>query len=107
MNNLNKENFFDAMLEKYPKAMQDFRNWIDEYKFQVNWSSLFNEQEIRTDTYYHDIQAPKFHDLPYELQYGIIVKYCTEKFGEDESWIPMDIMRELFEGLLSDIDREA
>jgi hypothetical protein len=42
MENLTKENFWNALTEKYPEQMKQFCAWIDEYKNRVNWDSLFS-----------------------------------------------------------------
>ena len=79
--NLNKENFFDVAAEKYPKAFDNFSKFIDAYKEKVDWWKLFNDGAIvcngvpvRNEDYTH---APKFHDIPFELQVGIIAKWFT------------------------------
>lgn len=117
MKNLNKENFFNAMAEKYPEAMQLFCDWIDAYKASINWVSVFNgttEEEMEafskpmifaqgnvldfekasdhgkiiiigndeetkpSISYISGIkQAPKFHDIPFELQFGVLYKFIS------------------------------
>lgn len=71
---LTKENFFNEMLEKYPKAMKHFCEWIDQYKKAVNWDSLFN---VNCQTAFN----VKFHDLPHAMQYGIWIEYCRQELG--------------------------
>lgn len=84
MKNLNKENFWNEMYDKYPLAMKDFCKWIDEYKLKNNWGELFNSQfkfihstdnEGTTSTV---ISEPKFHDLPLSMQMGIWAEYLDE-----------------------------
>lgn len=79
---LTKENFFDAMSEKYPNAMQRFNDFIDKYKTSVNWNELFNDEESYTGT---PGNAPKFHEIPYELQVGVIMLFIRENV----SFMPM------------------
>lgn len=74
MDNLNKDNFWNPMREKYPDAIDHFCKWVDEYKKSVNWDKLFGAT-ARPD-YVHE--APKFHDLPIEFQFGIIGKWILE-----------------------------
>lgn len=105
MNNLNKENFFDAMSEKYPKAMYNFCNWIDGYKAENNWDRLFNAGKLNPGGETLVTHAPKFHDLPYEMQFGILIRYCTETFAEEGNWIDLNEMRELFESCLIEINQ--
>lgn len=61
--NLSKMNFWDDCKRLYPKATADFCDWIDNYKKKVNWDFLFKGELI------------KFHDIPFEMQIGIIMRY--------------------------------
>lgn len=77
METLTKENFWNEMEQKYPKAMEHFQNWIDGYKNYHNWDKLFNSGH-----YIHDdklpnwvSKAPKYHELPIAMQFGIFVEY--------------------------------
>ena len=63
--NLNKENFWNELKENYPDAFEHFLAWIDEYKKLVEWDKLFAE-------------GVKFHDVPLEIQAGILARYGTE-----------------------------
>lgn len=65
MNNLNKEGFWDPLSEIAPDAVEKFKKWVDEYKKEVNWGSLFPA-------------GIKFHDLPIELQMGIVTRFDME-----------------------------
>lgn len=68
--NLNKENFFTESLQTIcPKRMDHFCKWIDEYKKENDWDNLFGGGIVK---------APKFHDLPFEMQNGIIARYMLE-----------------------------
>ena len=82
---LTKENFFDEMMTKYPKAMKKFCDWIDEYKKEVGWDGLFNagyckclSEPIR----WVDSVVPKFHNIPYAMQYGIWIEYCKQELSK-------------------------
>lgn len=76
--NLNKENFWNEVYKKYPKGVQVFCDWIDNYKKQNDWNKLFRAEvsvsqpksfvHVRTD-------APKFHDLPRAMQIGIMIEF--------------------------------
>ncbi len=110
MDNLNKENYFDDLTEKYPYAMLNFLSWIDEYKKAINWRRLFNPR-FRTERISgHGFTAldkeyePKFHDLPYEMQFGIMLKFVTDKF--EEEGIDAPEFKELFETCLNAIQKE-
>lgn len=78
MENLNKENFWNAAKEAFPLAVEAFCKWIDEYKAEVKWNELFNAGNPLGEG---QVQAPKFHDLPYEMQAGIMNKFFIELFG--------------------------
>lgn len=73
MKNLNKEEFWNPLYEKYPEAVQLFCDWIDEYKKAVNWNEIIGEKV-------------KFHDLPYEMQFGLMGLFGVEissRFGSN------------------------
>ena len=77
---LTKENFFNELYEKYPKAMQIFCNWIDEYKKSVNWNELFNDGKAWAGGV---TKSPKFHELPYAIQNGIWIEFAKKYLGKD------------------------
>lgn len=74
MNNLNLENFFNRITEKYPVAMKVFSAWIDIYKVQNNWDQMFSFRPIPED----GSSIYKFHHIPFEMQIGIIVKFIRD-----------------------------
>jgi hypothetical protein len=67
MNGLNKENFWNIIEKQYPKAFDLFSKWVDAYKAEVKWSTLFQD-------------GIKFHDLPFEMQDGILNRFNIEMF---------------------------
>jgi len=73
LSNLNKESFWDEMDIVYPYAVDEFRKWIDQYKEAINWNKFF-KSEI------------KFHDIPYELQMGIMNRFFIESFSSNEEY---------------------
>lgn len=81
---LTKENFFNEMMEQYPNAMKLFCEWIDEYKKTINWNKLFNDSYSRTNVQrasngeicHIDFSAPKFHEIPYDMQVGIWIGFA-------------------------------
>lgn len=76
MNNLSKENFFNERQRLYPKAMKLFCDYIDEYKKLVDWRSLFTTHDCDCPCDYTDFDiSPKFHDVPFELQVGVIMAF--------------------------------
>ncbi len=84
MENLNKENFWNELQEKYPDGMKIFCDWIDKYKRDNDWGNLFN---FGTPHYakqgWHD---PKFHDIPLAMQIGIWIQFSTETFLSVHEW---------------------
>ena len=78
MENLNKENFWNEMHEKYPNSMDAFCKWIDNYKKIVNWNVLFNSDSEWQDANGRNAPAPKFHDLPLAMQVGIWNQFMQE-----------------------------
>jgi hypothetical protein len=73
---LTKENFWNEMEQKYPKAMAHFKEWIDKYKVINNWEDLFNDGwEIDSYGGTNKTVAPKYHELPIAMQFGIFIEY--------------------------------
>jgi hypothetical protein len=90
--NLNRHNTFTPEWEqRFPNVAKHFKKWIDEYKKSIPWSILFqtlpwsmisNLPATKEDYKTHDrgLIVPyqwKFHDIPIELQYGIICKWLN------------------------------
>jgi len=72
MDNLGKENFWNEMKDKYPYSVDVFCKWIDGYKNKVGWANIFGPKV-------------KFHDIPYEMQMGIMNRFFIETYaGEKE-----------------------
>lgn len=83
---LTKENYFDKLYSKYPKAMGIFCDWIDEYKSNVGWGSYINN-------------GLKFHDLPLDFQRGILYKFMQQH--SDLILVSItDNIRTVFEGFI-------
>jgi CTP-dependent riboflavin kinase len=81
METLTKEEFWDEMSQNYPKAMKHFNEWIDRYKEENNWKDIFNEDaEVGKDDYMAGtlFEAPKYHDLPIAMQFGIFLEYLSD-----------------------------
>jgi hypothetical protein len=75
MDNLNKENFWDALHDQYPEAVEHFCKWIDDYKREVGWDILFGGENVAPKN------IPKFHDIPFDMQNGILARYELELFN--------------------------
>lgn len=110
--NLTKENFWNEMQEKYPKAMKKFCDWVDNYKKENDWYSLFNSgwsKGVSKSNEGHLIggektKAPKYHQLPLALQYGIFVQFTGElylKIGDVQ-----DIRKDLTSNIIASFEIE-
>lgn len=77
MENLNKHNFWDDIFKKYPDACKLFCDWIDKYKKEIGWDELFANIVQRDSAY----RTPKFHEVPFEFQNGIIARFDIECFN--------------------------
>lgn len=80
MENLNKENFFNDLMERFPKAVGLFCAWIDEYKIEVDWDNMFYN--------HHRLLSVKFHSAPIEMQMGILSRFfyeVDEKFEDTDT----------------------
>lgn len=77
MENLGKKNFWDQMEKKYPMAVDVFKKWIDGYKKKVNWGILFSD-------------GIEFHDIPYEMQMGIMNRFFIETFAGEKEYNSVD-----------------
>jgi hypothetical protein len=83
---LTKENFWDAIMELYPKSTTLFCKWIDEYKEAVSWNKLFKANE---DTIQIHSSTYKFHEIPYAMQQGIWIAFVDdnlEKYFEQPEY---------------------
>lgn len=78
METLTKENFWDEMSQKYPKAMKHFGEWIDQYKSEHDWDELFRGNKVFGEhTYYRSKPSPKYHELPIAMQFGIFIEWAN------------------------------
>lgn len=78
MTGLTKENFFNSMKLHYPDAMLLFNAFIDLYKAENDWDELFNADRLNPGKGQLLTKAPKFHELPFELQLGIIIRFTRQ-----------------------------
>lgn len=90
---LTKENFWDDLKEKYPEAVEHFLNWIDAYKREIGWRDLFAD-------------GIKFHDLPFEMQNGIIARFDIEKYSGKQTY-DIPYYADQFKNLFADLQRSA
>ena len=90
-----KVNFFDRIKEKAPKAMEAFSIFIDSYKSIYDWKLLFGGDLVT---------PPKFHDLPYSMQYGIMLEFFALQ-GKVFLLTRTDTAA-FFEGLFLEIENE-
>jgi hypothetical protein len=109
MENLNKQNFFDAITKKYPGAMIKFHQWIDAYKKSVDWEKIFITPATYSYNKRFNLKMPetiKFHDLTYEMQLGILIRFVAEVIDDDqvtEQVIKVDEMRVILEGCFQEL----
>lgn len=75
MENLNKDNFWNEIEQKYPVQFKYFSEWIDNYKESVGWDSLFGNN---IDAVHYKQHQIKFHDIPLEMQLGVILRFAGE-----------------------------
>lgn len=92
MQNLNKQNFWIAIETRYPNAYYKFCKWIDGYKQEVKWDTLFGNS-LKENM---DVPATKFHGLPIEMQAGILVRFEVEVMGV-ETWEPPRMLHNAME----------
>lgn len=88
MESLTKENFWNALTEKYPEQMKQFCDWVDEYKQRIDWDNLFRENDS-------NIAAPKFHDLPIAMQFGIFCQFSIESGWHYKLHSSMELLPEI------------
>lgn len=79
---LTKEGFWDLMIQRYPVSSKIFLDWIDQYKKRVNWLPLFNSSSDWQDNEGRNAPAPKFHNIPPEMQFGIFLQFIKEHHWE-------------------------
>jgi hypothetical protein len=86
MDILTKKEFWDPIAERHPKAMEAFMAFVDRYKQHHRWPELFNEnvpeRQVRVfipgpPLRWEDTKAPKFHDLPTAMQFGIFLEFVS------------------------------
>lgn len=88
METLTKENFWNRIKDLYPEAFKVFGQWVNNYKIDNEWVVLFNEGfinfgkeiNLQNDLVQHipTSKAPKYHDLPVALQWGIFTQFVYE-----------------------------
>lgn len=94
MENLTKENFFNELGVKDPALLRTFCTWIDQYKIENNW-----EETFKRSIYGSELRTPKFHEIPFDIQIGIIAKFLRHMNGGLPAY--PDIVKSLMETLVS------
>jgi len=74
--NLNKKNFWNIAMEMCPLSVTAFLQWIDGYKRE---SYVPLNTEGATSKWGAVANGYKFHDLPMEMQVGIIFRFFYER----------------------------
>jgi hypothetical protein len=93
MEGLTKENFFNQVEEDLPFAVALFCSWIDEEKIKIDWDEVFNGGWELPQCGGIQTQSPKFHELPFELQFGLISKFIYKYFPLENKFVEFDINR--------------
>lgn len=75
---LTKDNFWNKVMELYPKATKNFCAWIDEYKIAVGWDFLFFNNRKASPKSKCRSSNIEFHDIPFAMQEGIWLEYCRQ-----------------------------
>ena len=89
--NINKVNFFNVMMEKYPDSTKQFCDWIDRYKKETHMDDW--QKPV-----YKELKSIKFHDLPFEMQKGIIHRFVKETTNQD-------MINFTMEGCMKDLEK--
>lgn len=85
MDSLTKKNTWNELAIQFPKASVEFLNWIDKFKEDIGWDYVFNpEFETRhisghAETRQYEKLGVKFHQLPFDIQTGIIIAFFRDK----------------------------
>jgi hypothetical protein len=111
--NLNKDNFWNELYEKYPLGMKVFCDWVDGYKKQNDWSNLFNAGynmagDWGTEGWGGSTTAPKYHDLPIAFQIGMWIEFVEDRGDcqwEIEDMLDIDWRGEI-KGFIIEIDSQ-
>ena len=64
---LTKAGFWEPLKEECPRGMKLFVEFIDKYKAENDWDTLFGPFIYG--------EAPKYHDLPTAMQFGIFTEF--------------------------------
>lgn len=70
---LTLDNFWNEQKANFPLAVQEWCDWVDEYKKKVGWVHLMNGRV------YTHLVAPKVHELPIALQVGLHIQFRFDK----------------------------
>jgi hypothetical protein len=74
MENLGTESFWKEMEERFPMAVDVFKNWISKYSNTKLWRTLFKD----------DVS---FYDLPYDMQMGMMNRFFIETYAGKEEYL--------------------
>ncbi len=71
--NLDLQSFWKPFEKKCPIAVDEFKRWMDLYKKEIKWNSLFGN-DLRGFQDNH----MKFHNIPFEMQFGILMEFLSD-----------------------------
>lgn len=80
MDNLGSESFWKEMEERFPMAVDVFKNWISKYSNTDLWTSLFKD-------------GVSFYDLPYDMQMGMMNRFFIETYAGKKEYMTNCIPR--------------
>lgn len=71
---------WDVLTDRYPIAVEHFKKYIDDYKGKVIWDQIFdpNYSYNKKHNLPTNLNSPKFHNLPIELQVGVVIMFISE-----------------------------
>lgn len=113
--NLNKSNLFDDIASKFPFALNVFNDWYAKYKIAANLEKVLSPvfaQNFKPGTTggpknFIGRRHPKFYELPYEFQFGIMLRFMCDIFPENkDQFIMIPEMIELLKTCFEAIEKE-
>lgn len=89
VNTNSKKEYWDPIEQTCPDAFAIFSNWIDSYKKRVNWNLIFSNYKAGNELK----SLIKFHDLPYEMQIGVLMQFFVETAGPDHRFFLPELVK--------------
>lgn len=68
-------NFLNSLTDLNPKLAKEFKEFVEKYMEDVNWTKLFkNSFQLKSNTY--------FEHLPIAMQFGIFTEFFAKRESE-------------------------